>query len=119
MHHSTGVHVRSYSFGIARLFTLRRVIMIPIFRALAVPYLSENSVEYRTWDELGKLQSHNGGIRHGKEDVWVYMLACEPDHHSGGVSLSSEPCASTGAGTNRSWRTERRGRSRRPDSRSH
>ena len=44
------------------------------------------------------------------------MLAGEPDHHTGGVSLSSEPCASTGARANRSRRTRRRGRSRRPDS---
>jgi hypothetical protein len=103
---------------VVSVFTQRYVIIIPIFRTLAVPYLSENFVEYRPWDELGKLQIHNGGIRHGKENVCVCMLAGKPDRHPGSVSLSSEPCTGTNARTKRSRRTRRHGRSRRPDCRS-
>src|SRR5437667_566389 len=48
-------------------FTLRNVIMIPTFRALAVPHLSENFVMYRSWDETGEAAHSQGGICDGKE----------------------------------------------------
>src|SRR5262245_1669120 len=100
-------------------FTLRNVTMISTFRALAVPYLSENSAGYHAWDELGKLRIYNRGNRNDKKNVCICMLAGEPDRHSGGVGLSSAHCASTDARANRSRRTRRRARSRRPDSWSH
>src|SRR5258708_25632941 len=61
-HHSTGA-CKIVFISHHASFALRNVIiMIPTFRALAVPYLSENFVMHRVWEELRKLQIYNKGV---------------------------------------------------------
>src|SRR5207248_10168067 len=46
---------------VSQVVSQQIVIIISIFRALAVPFLSENSVICRAWDKLGKRQIQIGG----------------------------------------------------------
>jgi mono/diheme cytochrome c family protein len=62
MHHSTDMRARSHLSRITSRFSQGKVIIIPIFRALAVPFSSEKSVMFGAWEKLGAWQIQIGGM---------------------------------------------------------